>query len=54
MSDLTIWHNRRCSKRAKRSRLIEGGGSDRYLRLYLQDPPAQAENHGHGRKPRLR
>ncbi len=43
MSDLTIWHNPRCSKSRQTLALIEGAGQTPTIRLYLKDPPSIPE-----------
>ena len=39
----TIWHNPRCSKSRRTLALLTERGIDPTLRLYLQDPPIEAE-----------
>lgn len=40
---LTIWHNPRCSKSRAALARLEAGGSEFEVRLYLTDPPDEAE-----------
>ncbi|MCB2116383.1 MAG: arsenate reductase (glutaredoxin) [Rhodobacteraceae bacterium] len=39
----TIWHNPRCSKSRETLALLEEKGITPTVRLYLQDPPTEAE-----------
>ena len=39
----TIWHNPRCSKSRETLALLEAQGIAPTIRLYLQDPPSEAE-----------
>ena len=39
----TIWHNPRCSKSRETLALLEAQGIAPAIRLYLQDPPSEAE-----------
>jgi arsenate reductase len=41
--DLTIWHNPRCTKSRQTLALLEERGLTPNIRLYLQDPPTEAE-----------
>ena len=41
--DLTIWHNPRCTKSRQTLALLEDSGLTPKIRLYLQDPPNEAE-----------
>jgi arsenate reductase len=41
--DLTIWHNPRCTKSRQTLALLEEHGLAPKIRLYLQDPPSEAE-----------
>ena len=41
--DLTIWHNPRCTKSRQTLALLEERGLTPKIRLYLQDPPSEAE-----------
>lgn len=43
MSNLTIWHNPRCTKSRQTLALIEASGATPTIRLYLEDPPSAAE-----------
>lgn len=43
MSDITIFHNPRCSKSRQALALIEEAGYAPIIRLYLEDVPTQAE-----------
>ena len=45
MSDLTIYHNPRCSKSRQTLELIRGQGVEPEIVLYLEDVPA-AEDYG--------
>ena len=40
---LVIWHNPRCSKSRATLKLLEDNGIAVEVRLYLEDPPSQAE-----------
>ncbi|WP_238365896.1 arsenate reductase (glutaredoxin) [Mesobacterium pallidum] len=40
---ITIWHNPRCSKSRQALQLLQDRGLDVTERLYLQDPPSEAE-----------
>jgi len=40
---VTIWHNPRCSKSRAALALIRERGIEPAIRLYLQDPPTEAE-----------
>ena len=39
----TIWHNPRCSKSRQALALLQDRGVQPAVRLYLQDPPTEAE-----------
>lgn len=43
MSDMTIWHNPRCSKSRQTLALMQENGVEPVIRLYLEDPPDAAE-----------
>ncbi|RME15389.1 MAG: arsenate reductase (glutaredoxin) [Alphaproteobacteria bacterium] len=43
MSDVTIWHNPRCSKSRQTLALIEERGIAPKVRRYLDEPPSEAE-----------
>ena len=43
MSDVTIWHNPRCSKSRQTLALIEERGIAPTVRRYLDDAPSEAE-----------
>lgn len=43
MSDITIWHNPRCSKSRQTLALIEERGLQPRVRKYLEDAPGEAE-----------
>lgn len=43
MSDLTIWHNPRCSKSREALALLEADGLEVEVRRYLDAPPSAAE-----------
>ena len=43
MSDVTIWHNPRCSKSRQTLALIEERGVTPRVRKYLEDAPSEAE-----------
>ncbi len=43
MSDVTIWHNPRCSKSRQTLALIEERGVAPVVRKYLEDAPDEAE-----------
>jgi arsenate reductase len=43
MSDVTIWHNPRCSKSRAALALLQDRGISPAIRLYLQDPPTTVE-----------
>ncbi len=43
MSDMTIWHNPRCSKSRQTLALMQENGVEPRIRLYLEDPPDVAE-----------
>ena len=38
-----IWHNPQCTKSRKTLALLQDGGHDPFVRLYLQDPPDVTE-----------
>jgi arsenate reductase len=40
---LTLWHNPRCSKSRQALKLLEEAGEMPKLRLYLKEPPSDAE-----------
>lgn len=42
MSDVTIWHNPRCSKSRRTLALLEEAGITPLIRLYLKDAPGDA------------
>jgi arsenate reductase len=43
VSDVTIWHNPRCSKSRQTLALIEERGVQPQVRKYLEDPPGEEE-----------
>lgn len=43
MTDITIWHNPRCTKSRQTLALLQERGIDPQVRLYLTDPPSEAE-----------
>lgn len=43
MTDITIWHNPRCTKSRQTLALLQERGIDPQVRLYLADPPSEAE-----------
>lgn len=43
MSDVTIWHNTRCSKSRGAKEILEEHGLEPEVRLYLEDPPSRQE-----------
>ena len=43
MNDLTLWHNPRCKKSRTALELLSDRGLSPTIRLYLNDPPTQAE-----------
>ncbi|GKY87447.1 arsenate reductase (glutaredoxin) [Sinisalibacter aestuarii] len=43
MSDVTIWHNPRCSKSRQTLALVEEQGVTPVIRKYLEDAPSEAE-----------
>lgn len=43
MTEVTIWHNPRCSKSRQTLKLIEERGLTPSVRPYLTDPPSEAE-----------
>ena len=43
MSDVTIWHNPRCSKSRQTLALVEEQGVTPVVRKYLEDAPSEAE-----------
>ncbi len=43
MTDVTIWHNPRCTKSRQTLALLQAHGVDPKVRLYLTDPPSEAE-----------
>jgi arsenate reductase len=43
MSDLTLWHNSRCSKSRQAKEILDGRGVDYEVREYLNDAPTAAE-----------
>lgn len=43
MTDVTIWHNPRCSKSRQTLALVEAQGIVPTVRLYLDDVPSEAE-----------
>lgn len=43
MTDITIWHNPRCSKSRQTLGLLEERGTHPAIRLYLSDPPSEDE-----------
>jgi arsenate reductase len=43
MSELTIWHNPRCSKSRAALEILEQAGAKPKVRLYLDAPPSAAE-----------
>ena len=42
MSDVTIWHNPRCSKSRATLALLQEHGVDPTIRLYQDDPPSES------------
>ena len=42
-SDVTLWHNARCSKSRGARALLDESGVDVGVREYLKDPPTRAE-----------
>lgn len=42
-SELTLWHNPRCSKSRAALALLEDAGHTPSVRLYLQTPPSESE-----------
>ncbi len=40
---VTIWHNPRCSKSRQTLALLQERGVEPEVRLYLQDPPSEAD-----------
>lgn len=43
MSDVTIWHNPRCTKSRETLALVEAQGITPIVRRYLEDAPSEAE-----------
>ena len=43
MSDVTIWHNTRCSKSRQASEILESRGVDATVVRYLDEAPSRAE-----------
>jgi arsenate reductase len=43
MTELTIWHNPRCSKSRGALELLTGQGADPTVVRYLDEPPSRAE-----------
>lgn len=43
MSDVTIWHNSRCSKSRGAKELLVERGLEPEVRFYLEDPPSRDE-----------
>ncbi|MGI9294553.1 MAG: arsenate reductase (glutaredoxin) [Pseudomonadales bacterium] len=43
MSDITIFHNPRCSKSRQTLQLLQDNGIEPAVRLYLDQPPSAAE-----------
>lgn len=43
MSDLVLWHNPRCKKSRAALELLTDRGINPEIRLYLEDPPSEAE-----------
>ncbi len=43
MSDVTIWHNPRCSKSRETLALLRANGVEPVIVAYLSDPPSEAE-----------
>ena len=43
MSDLTLWHNPRCSKSRQALALLQGRGVEPAVKLYLDTPPDRAQ-----------
>jgi arsenate reductase len=43
MSDLTLWHNPRCSKSRQAKEILDDRGVDYEVREYLSDTPSAAE-----------
>ncbi len=43
MSEFTIFHNPRCSKSRQTLQLLEENGQTPDIRLYLENPPSEAE-----------
>ncbi|MBV7378786.1 arsenate reductase (glutaredoxin) [Maritimibacter dapengensis] len=46
MSDVTIWHNPRCTKSRETLALLEGKGISPTVRKYLEDAPTEDEIRG--------
>lgn len=46
MSDITIYHNPRCSKSRQTLKLLEEQGIEPEVVLYLENPPSKAELKG--------
>lgn len=42
-AQMTIWHNPRCSKSRQTLALLQDAGHQPAVRLYLADPPSEAE-----------
>lgn len=42
-SQMTIWHNPRCAKSRETLALLQDAGHQPAVRLYLADPPSEAE-----------
>lgn len=42
-SDITLWHNPRCSKSREALELLDDAGATYALREYLKEPPTRAE-----------
>lgn len=43
MSDITVWHNPRCSKSRGACAILDDEGVDAEVRRYLDDPPTREE-----------
>ncbi len=43
MSDVTIWHNPRCSKSRQTLALLQENGVEPVVRKYLEDSPSEVE-----------
>ncbi|MEH6471248.1 MAG: arsenate reductase (glutaredoxin) [Halopseudomonas sp.] len=43
MSDITLYHNPRCSKSRQTLQLLQDNGQEPQIRLYLENPPSRDE-----------